>query len=237
MIQITSQPDQTVYRVGDMFAPAGMAVTAYRINRETGERVEELIRDYKVSPALFMISGDIKVTVSYTGIDKNGDAKVFQDSLWVTVRPASSSDSSGSSDTAEARPVPKPSSTMDGGSWKQDGGSWQYTKPNGQPARNEWGRINGSWYFFKADGRMAANEWMMDADVWYFVDESGAMYENRWMEYGGNWYYLGQSGAMYGNRWLEYNGAWYYLNADGTMAKDTATADGYRVGSDGKWVK
>ena len=57
------------------------------------------------------------------------------------------------------------------------------------------------------------------------------------MEYGGNWYYLGQSGAMYGNRWLEYNGAWYYLNADGTMAKDTVTADGYRVGSDGKWVK
>lgn len=84
---------------------------------------------------------------------------------------------------------------------------------------------------------MAANEWMMDADVWYFVDESGAMYENRWMEYGGNWYYLGQSGAMYGNRWLEYNGAWYYLNADGTMAKDTVTADGYQVGSDGKWVK
>ena len=33
------------------------------------------------------------------------------------------------------------------------------------------------------------------------------------------------------------NGVWYYLNADGTMAKDTVTADGYRVGSDGKWVK
>ena len=79
MIQITSQPDQTVYRVGDMFAPAGMAVTAYRINRETGERVEELIRDYKVSPALFMISGDIKVTVSYTGIDKNGDGQRVDD--------------------------------------------------------------------------------------------------------------------------------------------------------------
>lgn len=236
-IKITEMPDKTAYRVGDIFAPAGMVVKAYQVSHETGETVEEEITDYKVSPGIFMISGKVKVTVSYTSTDKNGDARVFQDSMTVTVRNAASGGSNSDSSSYTSKPMPRPSSNMDGGSWKQEGSSWQYVKTNGQTARNEWGQINGAWYFFKEDGYMAASQWILDGDVWYFVSDSGAMYANCWILYKDNWYYLSQNGAMYSSRWLEYNGAWYYLNANGDMAKNTVTPDGYHVDAEGKWIQ
>lgn len=242
-IEITALPDKTVYRVGDIFAPAGMKVTAYQVSHETGETVVEEIKEYKVSPGILMISGDVKVTVSYASTDKNGDAKVFRDSLTVTVKDAesnssgSSSSSSGNGSSYVSKPASKPSSNMDSGSWKQEDNNWKYVKANGQQARDEWGQIKGAWYFFKEDGNMAANQWILDADKWYFLSENGTMYADCWVLYKDNWYYMNQSGAMYESRWLEYKGAWYFLNADGSMAKDTVTSDGYRVDADGKWIQ
>lgn len=236
-IKVTSLPEKTIYRVGDIFAPAGMVVMASQVNLETGETVETEIKDYRVTPGIFMIKGEVKVTISYTSTDKNGDAKVFQDSFTVTVRSSGSGSSSGSSSSYVSKPAPKPSSNMNGGAWKQEANNWKYVKANGQQAKDEWGQINGAWYFFKEDGNMAANQWIQDAEKWYFLSESGAMYANNWALYKDQWYYLDQSGAMYESRWLEYNGTWYYLKEDGAMAKDTVTPDGYRVDAEGKWIQ
>ena len=36
--------------------------------------------------------------------------------------------------------------------------------------------------------------------------------------------------------WFKDGSNWYYLNSDGTMAHDT-TIEGYKLGSNGTWIK
>ncbi|MBO6119005.1 MAG: hypothetical protein J6P02_00890 [Lachnospiraceae bacterium] len=37
--------------------------------------------------------------------------------------------------------------------------------------------------------------------------------------------------------WRLISGAWYYFAQDGIMLVDCVTPDGYKVGSDGKWIQ
>ena len=42
---------------------------------------------------------------------------------------------------------------------------------------------------------------------------------------------------MLANQWFQdTDGNWYYLQANGAMAKNT-TIDGYRLGSNGAWIR
>ena len=50
-----------------------------------------------------------------------------------------------------------------------------------------------------------------------------------------NWYYLHSSGAM-ATGWVNNNGTWYYCDNSGKMLSNT-TIDGYRLGSNGAWIK
>ncbi|CAI3192164.1 hypothetical protein CNEO2_1030010 [Clostridium neonatale] len=56
-----------------------------------------------------------------------------------------------------------------------------------------------------------------------------------WLNDNGTWYYLQSNGAMK-TGWLNDNGTWYYLQSNGAMAKNT-TIDGYRLGSNGAWIR
>ena len=49
-IGITRKPDKLTYNTGETFDPTGMVVTAYQVNLETGETVEEEIEDYQIAP-------------------------------------------------------------------------------------------------------------------------------------------------------------------------------------------
>lgn len=224
-IEIVSLPNRLVYEEGERFDPAGMTVVAHQINRSTGEKQQMEVFNYQASPSVFMKSGNIKVVISYTGLDINGDPRVFRDNVSVTVRPYERSDSDGNEDSSaagkawegKAAQTGWPSGIMDGGNWKRDPQShvWTYIKADGNAAVSEWGCINGTWYFFGADGRMVSDQWIKDGPKWYFVNESGGMCTDRWVLYEDNWYYLGK---------------------DGVMAENTVTADGYSVDSEGRWI-
>ena len=53
----------------------------------------------------------------------------------------------------------------------------------------------------------------------------------------GDWFYFNNSGCMKKSSWIEYKSKWYYLSSSGAMLKSTTTPDGYRVNSEGIWVK
>ena len=53
----------------------------------------------------------------------------------------------------------------------------------------------------------------------------------------GQWY-QNDDGSYLSNGWAkDSEDKWYYFNADGYLLKDTITPDGYKVGSDGAWIK
>ncbi|MGG7153003.1 N-acetylmuramoyl-L-alanine amidase family protein, partial [Clostridium neonatale] len=66
------------------------------------------------------------------------------------------------------------------------------------------------------------------------LQSNGAM-KTGWLNDNGTWYYLQSNGAMK-TGWLNDNGTWYYLQSNGAMAKNT-TIDGYRLGSNGAWIR
>ena len=87
-IAITTKPDKMTYQVGDAFDPTGMVVTAYQVNMETGETEEEEIENYQIAPKTLMTEGTCTITVSYASTDKDGEAKMFKDTLEVQVEKA-----------------------------------------------------------------------------------------------------------------------------------------------------
>lgn len=95
-----------------------------------------------------------------------------------------------------------------------DMGKWQQTS-------------TGKWYYVDSNGSVAKNKW-------FFVQSDGTM-ATGWLSNGGKWYYLGSDGVMK-TGWIEVSGRWYYLYYDGSMASNTSI-DGYRLASDGAWIK
>jgi hypothetical protein len=93
--------------------------------------------------------------------------------------------------------------------WVQVNGQWQYNDALGNPLKSSWCKN----YYLKSDGNMATN----------------------WEQISGKWYYFGTDGAMKLG-WILDNGKYYYLNGDGSMASST-TISGYKLGSDGAWIR
>jgi len=61
---------------------------------------------------------------------------------------------------------------------------------------------------------------------------------NQWVQVNGSWQYNDSLGSPVKNQWfLDRNlGKWYYLGVDGFMLTNTMI-NGYRVGTDGAWIK
>ncbi|ETI69549.1 S8 family serine peptidase [Neobacillus vireti] len=117
--------------------------------------------------------------------------------------------------------------------WVLDGGKWYLLNKSGA-MQTGWVLDGGKWYLLNKSGAMQTG-WALDGGKWYFLNNSGAM-QTGWLKTGGEWYHLSNSGAM-NTGWKLINGKWYYLNLkSGKMAYST-TIDGYKLGSDGAWIK
>ncbi len=71
---------------------------------------------------------------------------------------------------------------------------------------------------------------------WYHLSSSGEMSTGWMKDINGKWYYLKDSGVMATGWHKDSDGKWYYLNSDGSMAVNTVV-DGYKVGTNGAWIK
>ncbi|WP_080843959.1 5'-nucleotidase C-terminal domain-containing protein [Cytobacillus gottheilii] len=116
--------------------------------------------------------------------------------------------------------------------WVKDAGKWYFLTGSGAMSTG-WVKDAGKWYFLTGSGAMATG-WVKDAGKWYFLTGSGAM-STGWVKDAGKWYYLAGSGAM-STGWVYVNSKWYYLYASGMMAANT-TIGGYKLGSDGAWIR
>jgi glucan-binding YG repeat protein len=105
--------------------------------------------------------------------------------------------------------------TVKANQWIQANGVWQYNDSTGNPIKNSWfpDRNYGKTYYLQADGSMATG----------------------WLSNNGKWYYLGSDGAMR-TGWIIDGSKYYYLYSDGAMAYST-TISGYKLGSDGAWIR
>lgn len=99
--------------------------------------------------------------------------------------------------------------------WVKKGDYWLRYNEEGQALRNAWfNDSNGKWYYMQANGYMTTG--------WRFID--------------GDWYYFDGSGAMTTGWVKTEDGTWYYLKENGKMARNESI-NGYRLGSNGTWIK
>lgn len=115
--------------------------------------------------------------------------------------------------------------------WSLEKGKWYYYE-NNVAVKNDWRKVNSIWYYFDNDGSMATS-WRFLGGKWYYLGD-GAM-KTGWACIGPTWYYFGTDGSMK-TGWVLVGGKWYYLYGSGAMASST-TISGYRLGSDGAWIR
>ncbi|WP_320930697.1 bacterial Ig-like domain-containing protein [Hungatella sp.] len=86
-IEVTKEPDQTEYEIGEAFEPDGMEVTVYeKASASDASRSRVLTsEEYKAEHDSFDTPGTKKVTVVYHGINEEGEEKEFRDSFVVEV--------------------------------------------------------------------------------------------------------------------------------------------------------
>ena len=147
------------------------------------------------------------------------------------------SNNNNNSSTARSSSSGGSSTTANNGTWMMDNTGWWFKKSDGSYPKDAWYECiwNGTsnWYHFNAQG-YADGGWLTDKD--------------------GQKYYLhnlhdGKFGYMY-TGWNQINGQWYYFNtaniatglaagghSKGSLVTNATTADGYKVGADGTWIK
>ena len=86
-IEVTKEPSQTEYAVGEAFEPDGMEVTVFEKATASNASRSRVLdpSDYDVVPEPFDTVGTKKVTVVYQGIDEEGTEEEFSDSFTVEV--------------------------------------------------------------------------------------------------------------------------------------------------------
>ncbi|WP_342433038.1 5'-nucleotidase C-terminal domain-containing protein [Neobacillus sp. FSL H8-0543] len=137
--------------------------------------------------------------------------------------------------------------------WIFVGGKWYYLDATNGDMQIGWEKVNGKWYFMNAHGAMETG-WVLDNKKWYFMNAHGAM-ETGWILVNKKWYFMNAHGAMetgwvlvnkkwyfmdaHGamkTGWVYVSNKWYYLYKDGKMAANT-TVQGYKLGSNGAWIR
>ncbi|MFS0862265.1 S8 family serine peptidase [Fredinandcohnia sp. 179-A 10B2 NHS] len=119
--------------------------------------------------------------------------------------------------------------------WEFENGKWFYYTNDVKKTGWLWDSSYKSWFFFNKDGSMATG-WVLDGGKWYHLKSNGKMttgwyYDTSYK----SWYFLNNSGVM-ATGWVYTGGKWYYLYSNGKMAYNT-TIGGYKLGSDGAWIK
>ncbi|WP_223592228.1 S8 family serine peptidase [Neobacillus bataviensis] len=117
--------------------------------------------------------------------------------------------------------------------WVKDKNSWYYLNADGK-MQTGWIKYKYKWYFLNKNGAMAVNQWVYENHKWYFLGADGTM-QTGWIAPNGKWYYLNSKGEMV-TGWIQLSGKWYYFYQSGQLAVNT-TISGYKLGSDGAWIK
>lgn len=88
-IEITTPPEKTEYKAGEVFNPTGMVVTATYDNGKTAETF-----DYSYAPARELATFDKEMTITYIGQHKIGEVVDVKQPITVTAESGGSSSSS-----------------------------------------------------------------------------------------------------------------------------------------------
>lgn len=101
---------------------------------------------------------------------------------------------------------------------------------------SQWVNVNGKVQYNDALGNPIKNSWFWDKATakYYYLDVNGYI-STGWLYNNSNWYLLDSTGSML-KGWQYTGGAWYYLSESGAMLYNTKV-DGYKLGSNGAWIK
>ena len=212
-IKVKAEPEDDDYKV--------------KIN---GSTVDE---DDKYRKTIDLDKGKNEIKVKITD---DGDERVY--TLNVT---RGSNSSNSNSDSSNNNTNNSTTNTAKYNQWVTVNGNWQYNDAAGNPLKNTWfyDRNSGQTYFLDASGNMSTG-WLYNNGAWYYLnpysDGTRGAKLTGWQSVGGTWYYLDSTGKMITGWFKDMNGKWYYLQSSGAMAKNT-TIGGYKLGSDGAWIK
>ena len=121
--------------------------------------------------------------------------------------------------------------------WNKLNGKWIYKDDYGNQLKNSWfyDRNYGQKYYFDSEGFMKIG-WLSLKNNWYYLNENGSM-TTGWKVINGKWYYFNYDGKMKTGWFKDIDGKYYYLNpSSGEMLHNTIVG-GYKLGSNGAWVK
>ncbi|WP_160683755.1 cadherin-like beta sandwich domain-containing protein [Clostridium sp. C2-6-12] len=119
--------------------------------------------------------------------------------------------------------------------WLEVNGKYEYLDASGNPLKNSWflDKGVGKYYYLDGEGYRSIG-WLNNNGKWYFLDSTGIM-QTGWQFINESCYYLGDDGAMR-TGWILNENKYYHLNNNGAMDRNTII-EGYRLGSDGAWIK
>ena len=137
-----------------------------------------------------------------------------------------------------------------GGTWSQLNGAWYYKLKNGQQAKNQWVGNGTDWYWLDKDGKMATG-WTLINGYYYWLSTSdtnkGACGVGwKLTDTDKKWYFCSTIDGRLCEGWNMIDGVWYYFTKysestkdrpAGSMWSNTTTPDGYKVDSNGAWIK
>lgn len=183
-------------------------------------QAEDCDNTVKIAGSVADDSNKYKKTVSLNKGKNQFEVKVVQDdkqrSYIINItRGTATTNNVGTTNNSSSATTDKIQSTNNISKWVQANGKWQYYDITGNIVKNTWffDKNYGKSYYLTADGYMATG-WLLNNGQWYYLDGSGVK----------------QTG------WLSDNGKWYYLYESGVMAINT-NIDGYKIGSNGYWIK
>ena len=103
-----------------------------------------------------------------------------------------------------------PSTSSEGGYWKQDSTGWWYEYADGSYISGCFKTIDGQTYYFNSRGYCVTGLQKIGGYYYFFNPTTCAMCYG-WVEYEGDWYYFDDDGTAC-TGWMEIRGKWYYLN-------------------------
>lgn len=216
-VKVCAQPEDDDYTV--------------KINGSTVDEDDDYEKKVTLSEGKNVITVKIKdgkdervYTLNVTRKTSSGSSTTTQDE-WAATGNNNTNSSANSSGTETKK-----------NAWININGRWMYNDALGNPIKNTWffDRTYNSTYYIDNNGFMVTG-WLYKDFNWYYMDNSGAK-RTGWQLVAGTWYYLDSNGVMKTGWFKDLNGKWYYLQSNGAMAKNT-TINGYKLGSDGAWIK
>ena len=257
-ISIISNPNKTIYTVGQTLSPAGLRIKV--VYSDGSEKVVAYTsgnaNEFSFSPSLStkLTTSDRLVTVTYGGQSTTFAITVRQSGGGNSGDSGSSSGSSGGSGGGPTIAEDVPSNTYlnatsailgvfasSSSNWSYDpvDNSWQLnsTDANGNAVR----AINGLYALTHVRTHIVNGVPMETIVPSVYCLNANAKMVTGWVKtLDGKWFFFenkknADEGKMV-TGWKQIQGAWYYFGEDGAMYIDTVTPDGRRVGADGKLI-